>query len=217
VGEPVTLGDMRVVREIDGDILDDLDIEDERVDVPDTDRDLEEVMESEEVRLLKEERDAAILRVPVAHARLDAETEVVDVGDFDCVTVFVWIAEDVEVFVVVGQGVPFADAVAVREDVEEAVAVTVIRAVRDPFTLTLALGLAELVREVLMDFVTDGEAEEVRDCLVDALPVADAVIVLDVVIEDVAVFDDVPVRVEELEEVEVRVVVADLETEVDDV
>jgi hypothetical protein len=137
VGEPVSLGDMRALREVEGDIVDVLDTEDERVEVPETERDLEEVMEREEVGEEEEERDDALLRVPVAHASLEDETEVVEVGDLDCVTVFVWIAEDVEVFVVVGQGVPFAEAVDVREDVEEAVLVAVVRDVPDPLTLAL--------------------------------------------------------------------------------
>lgn len=215
VGEPLSVGDMRVDTLVEGEIVLVLDTDDERVEVPDTDRDLEEVMEREEVGEEEEERDWGALRVPVAHATLEEDTDVVEVGDLDCVTVFVWIAEDVDVFVVVGQGVPAGEAVDVREEVEEAVLVDVIRGVPDLFTLALTLGLALDVRDVLTDFVPEGEADDVRDCRVDAEDVPDVVEVLELVTDDVPVLELVAVRVEEMDAVDVRVVVADLETDVD--
>lgn len=130
-------------------------------------------------------------------------------------TVFVPAADDVEVLVTVVDLVGGVDAVDVREDVEEAVLVYVIRGVNDPFTLALELGLAVLDLEELMDFVAEGEADEVRDTLVDAVSVGEAVVVLEDVIEEVAVFDDVAVRVEDVDAVEVLVPVADFDIDVE--
>ena len=75
----VSLGLPLFVILTEGDVLEVFETDAERVDVTEVDLVLEDVIEREEVGLVEEERVNGAVRVPVAHASRDADTDAVEV------------------------------------------------------------------------------------------------------------------------------------------